>query len=808
MNSKNNCAYPLPSFFILAIIAFFFLLSPTGAAAFQASAEQDNTLGERYLKNLFSDQKAIWTSPAKIRQDHLPWLIPFVSISGGLFATDSNVARQVSSSPSLISNSRNLANAGVVSLVAGGAGFYLWGRATQNDHARETGVLSSEAAIDGLIVAEVLKPITGRERPSGNVRGRFFQGGTSFPSEHSVAAWSIASVIAHEYPDPPIKTAAYGIASAVSIARITSRDHFPSDIFIGSVAGYLIGRQVYAAHHNHDLPGANIGTFVHDKEQFVVRASGATYVPMDSWVYPAIDRLSALGLIGTDIPSLRPWTRAECARLVQEAGNQMEIVTAGPSADAMYQALQQEFAAELEGFDKISDARIESLYARIGGLGGTPLADDYHFGKTMVNDFGRPFGNGANVISGFSGRTVAGPFAVYVRGEYQHAGRLPQESAATLQAIANADATPFAVPNRTSSLDRFRFLESYVSLNFHDNVISFGKQALWWGPGADSPFLFSTNAEPLPLLRFSRAKPIVLPWIFQYLGPLRFEAVWGQLNGQHFIALQDANATNVRFFAPPITPHSYIHGEKFSLKPTRNFEFAFSLTTLFGGPGFPLTLGNLARSYGPGNVAAGSPKDPGDRRSAFDFSYRIPGLRDWLTLYGDSFTEDEFSPVSYPRKSSFRGGIYMPKLPRIPALDLRVEGVFTDIPNLDFGLDAGVEYFNTRFRSGYTNNGQIIGSWIGREGRGVTSLATYHLGAQSEIQLHYRNQKVNPLFIQGGHVQDFGGSATFARAGGLVFGGSVQYEHWAFPALSPAPKSNVSAGLEVRFQPLNGWKAW
>jgi hypothetical protein len=284
--------------------------------------------------------------------------------------------------------------------------------------------------------------------------------------------------------------------------------------------------------------------------------------------------------------------------------------------------------------------------------------------------------------------------------------------------------------------------------------------------------------------------------------------VWGQLNGQSFVALQDANATNVRFFTPPISPHTYLHGEKFSFKPTRNFEFAFSLTTLFGGPGFPLTFHNLRRTYGSGNAAAGSPNDPGDRRSAFDFSYRIPGVRDWLTLYGDSFTEDEFSPVSYPRKSSFRGGIYMPKLPSIQALDLRVEGVFTDIPNLDFGQDAGTEYFNTRFRSGYTNFGQIIGSWIGREGRGVSAWATYHLSAQSNIQLHYRNQKVNPLFVQGGHLQDFGANATFARAGGVVFAGSMQYEHWAFPAISPTPKSNVSAGLEIRYQPSQGWKLW
>ena len=147
----------------------------------------------------------------------------------------------------------------------------------------------------------------------------------------------------------------------------------------------------------------------------------------------------------------------------------------------------------------------------------------------------------------------------------------------------------------------------------------------------------------------------------------------------------------------------------------------------------------------------------------------------------------------------------MPKLPKLNQLDLRVEGMYTDIPSLGV---AGIEYFNARFRSGYTNWGQIIGSWIGREGRGVTALATYHLSAQSNIQLHYRNQKVNPLFIQGGHLQDYGARATFARAGGIVFGGSAQYEHWAFPAISPTPKSNVSAGLEIRYEPLHGWKLW
>jgi hypothetical protein len=547
----------------------------------------------------------------------------------------------------------------------------------------------------------------------------------------------------------------------------------------------------------------------HENKQYYPNTSGATWVPIDSWVYPAFDRLAALGFIETAITSMRPWTRSECARLVKEAGEGMELETPSESAAMLYQALKQEFSPEIEGIEKISESRIEEVYARAGFMAGQPLADDYHFAKTIVDDFGRPFGNGANLITGISSRTVAGPFAVYVRGEYQHAGTLPQESASALQAIAQGDATPFAVPQRTGSLDRFRLLDTYVSFNFHDNVVSFGKQTLWWGPGADAPFLFSNNAEPLPLLRLSRAKPIVLPWIFQYLGELRLEAVWGRLRGHNFIVLQDANGTNPRFFTPPIRPQPYLHGEKFAFRPTRNFEFSFGLTTLFGGPGFPLTWGNFLRTYSLNSSApAGSPDDPGDRRSEFDFSYRLPGVRDWLTLYSDSFVEDEPSPVGHPEKSSFRGGLYAPKLPRVPQFDVRVEGVYTDVPNLDLGKAAGTEYFNTRFRSGYTNYGQIIGSWIGREGRGVSAWGTYHLSPQSNVQFHFRSQHVNPLFIQGGHLRDFGVNFTFARSGGVVFAGSVQYEHWAFPALSPAPKSNLSAGLELRYQPAQGWKIW
>ncbi|MGB8130322.1 MAG: capsule assembly Wzi family protein [Candidatus Angelobacter sp.] len=533
------------------------------------------------------------------------------------------------------------------------------------------------------------------------------------------------------------------------------------------------------------------------------RSAGTVFVPMDSWVYPAFDRLGALGFTETALAGLRPWTRVECARLVRKADEKMRSSAAPGAAKELLGALEEEFAPEIQT-NMQAELRLEDAYARVGAIGGQPLADDYHFAKTITDDYGRPFGHGGNALTGASIRASAGPLAVYLQGEYERAGTLVAQSPAELQAIAAQDETPFAIPLRTASLDRFRFLNTYGSLNWRNNVISFGKQTLWWGPGEDAPFLFSNNAEPLPMLRISRATPFRLPWLFRYMGPIRFEIMWGRLEGQQFVSLIDAAGTRT-VVSPPLHPHPYLDGEKFSFKPTPNLEFGFGLTTVFSGPGFPLTLKTVLRTYSPSNTIPGAPDDPGDRRSAFDFSYRLPGIRNWATLYADSFTEDEFSPIAYPRKSAFRPGIYMPQLPKLRRADLRVEGIYTDLPNL---RGTGVAYFNTHYLSGYTNFNQIIGSWIGREGRGVSAWATYHFTPQSDIQLRFRNQHVNPSFLEGGRLRDFSASGTLASAGGLVVRGNLQYEHWAFPLIGAGAKSNVTANFEIAFQPNGGRLLW
>jgi membrane-associated phospholipid phosphatase len=217
------------------------------------------TLEHEFFKNIARDQKAIWTSPFHLNRSDAQWLAPLAVGTAALIATDRTTATGVAKFDDQIQASRVISYLGSTYGAAGvGALFYLGGRARHDLRARETGLLSWEALIDSEIVVVSLKAISERRRPQAqHHRGDFFRGGTSFPSGHSIHAWSVATVIANEYSDHRfVQVVAYGIAAAVSVARFTGEKHFLSDIFVGSALGYGIGCYVYRAHHRRGASGS------------------------------------------------------------------------------------------------------------------------------------------------------------------------------------------------------------------------------------------------------------------------------------------------------------------------------------------------------------------------------------------------------------------------------------------------------------------------------------------------------------------------------------------------------------------------
>ena len=252
-NRTSPCIFAMVLFVILYAAAFSTEAqtpSPSPSPAPQTSATP--TLEHQFVKNILRDQRAIWLSPFHLRGRDARWLAPLGLGTAAFIATDRSTGDEIAESRKQLNASRIVSYAGS-GYGAGGVALtlYLFGRAKHDDRARETGLLGAEALVDSAIVATAIKEITQRRRPlAAKGRGDFFDGGSSFPSGHSISAWSLATVIANEYHDRPlVQITAYGIAGAVSVARFTGQKHYLSDVLVGSAMGYGIGRYVYHAHH-------------------------------------------------------------------------------------------------------------------------------------------------------------------------------------------------------------------------------------------------------------------------------------------------------------------------------------------------------------------------------------------------------------------------------------------------------------------------------------------------------------------------------------------------------------------------------
>lgn len=230
--------------------------APQPQMADPAASSQDEVTVRNSPRIFLRDQEAIWTSPARLRPHDLRWLVPMTLAVGAAIATDHRAMSQVvSRDPSFNNASINTSNALVGGMLAAPVALFASGQFQHDAHARETGILGSEAVVDGLVVSQVFKLIAWRERPNvDQARGRFFQSSAgvdgSFFSMHTTLAFSAASAIASEYPSPWTQIAVYSGAAAVGVTRVLGREHFPSDVLVGATAGWLIGHYVVKRHRH------------------------------------------------------------------------------------------------------------------------------------------------------------------------------------------------------------------------------------------------------------------------------------------------------------------------------------------------------------------------------------------------------------------------------------------------------------------------------------------------------------------------------------------------------------------------------
>jgi len=207
--------------------------------------------------NILSDQKRIWLFPTKVaRGQHLWPALAVLAATAALIETDAHTAPSFRNTTAFHGFNSKFTSANTeYGTAAAPLSLYAAGLIFRNSRLRNTALLAGEAIGDAEILTVVAKDIDRRLRPAAypphtnmsdswfSGQGSWIRGNGSFPSGHTIAAFSVATVFARRYPHQRwLPYVAYGLASVVGFSRLTLSAHFPSDVLFGGVLGYSVAR--------------------------------------------------------------------------------------------------------------------------------------------------------------------------------------------------------------------------------------------------------------------------------------------------------------------------------------------------------------------------------------------------------------------------------------------------------------------------------------------------------------------------------------------------------------------------------------
>jgi membrane-associated phospholipid phosphatase len=232
---------------------------PTADAqrASSASIEDIDISWKKLPRRILRDQKDIWLFPTQLT--HGRYWVPTLAVVGGtagLIVADPKIAPYFRKHAGNLDDLNDTFDGSITSAETALVPLSLLatGYVRHDPYMVNTSLLAGEAYVDSAIVDLALKVITQRKRPtgippSGPFNDTFFNNGKShfsegsFPSGHAIGAFSIATVVANRYHHHRwVPFAVYGLATAVSLSRITTSAHFPSDVFLGASLGYAIAK--------------------------------------------------------------------------------------------------------------------------------------------------------------------------------------------------------------------------------------------------------------------------------------------------------------------------------------------------------------------------------------------------------------------------------------------------------------------------------------------------------------------------------------------------------------------------------------
>lgn len=219
----------------------------------QTQASNHEGLVMRSVKRTLEDQKELYLTPFK--PANFKWDALELGGTAALLAEDKDIETHISHAHyTFYANTSDIAIGGLGATLGA---VWIYGIKGDHPHAKELGNLELETLVNTFLIYTPMQLLAARQRPDvGNGNGDFWKNhsiNTSFPGGHAMFTFAMATVVSHEYRQWWVQALAYGVASTVTVTRFMARDHWSSDMFIGSALGIGIGAHVFHAHCNPEL---------------------------------------------------------------------------------------------------------------------------------------------------------------------------------------------------------------------------------------------------------------------------------------------------------------------------------------------------------------------------------------------------------------------------------------------------------------------------------------------------------------------------------------------------------------------------
>ena len=361
-------------------------------------------------------------------------------------------------------------------------------------------------------------------------------------------------------------------------------------------------------------------------------------VQCEDEVYSVLEEMEAVGAIDSQIYGIKPFTEKEVLRLLTEAWTKRDLLT-------------PYLKARLHRLLRIYKSRAEAETAYLKPVEDPYLAHFHVHKKPPENIRGRDLKRN-NVDVGFESK-------LYLSSHLLFHSQLE---------LANQE-------KRGHYTAETRFLMGYGKIGFGKLALEFGVDSVWWGQSYTGTLLTSLNPPPYEkLVKLELENPILLPWVFKYLGLFKFSLFLSKLNSKK-----------------RVVPHPWLMGLKINFKPIPSLEIGINRAVMFGGKGRSVSLSTVLFAKGE-NVEKPS-KTEGDQKAGFDIRFR-PFRH--LVLYWEGGAEDRSRGILLSDWSHIIGA-YAPGL--MNRLNLRFEYASITSP----------WYHHHVYPSGYTYYGNIIG---------------------------------------------------------------------------------------------------